>query len=185
MVKIYVCNGFFDGSDSGSGCESVLSLDTIYRFAKTYILQVAITYIFILQQPTFWFCNFLHFYFTTNNLFLLVIVILFNWLMALCIDKNVKNKRSIRKVIFIITILINIVILSYFKYFNLITEMLFNINIIGETHVSDIVLPIGISFYMFQMLSYVIDVYTGKAKSCKSIIDVGLYVPRILLHNMT
>ena len=109
-------------------------------------------------------------------LFLLVIVILFNWLMALCIDKNIKNKRSISKVLFIIAILINIVILSYFKYFNLITEMLFNINIIGESHVSDVVLPIGISFYMFQMLSYVIDVYMGKAKSCKSIIDVGLYV---------
>ena len=103
MVKIYVCNGFFDGSDSGSECGSALYLNTIYRFAKTYILQVAITYIFSLQQPTFWFCNFLHFYFTTNSSIILhkVIVneqvyflnILFCFLIFYIIYRSTKQKK--------------------------------------------------------------------------------------------
>ncbi|MBR6403557.1 MAG: MBOAT family protein [Eubacterium sp.] len=98
--------------------------------------------------------------------FLLMLVILFNWLMAL----------KMTKTIFIFTILSDVFILVYFKYFNLITQTFYEINVLQKTNVTNIVLPIGISFYMFQVLSYVIDVYMGKAEPCRNIIDVGLYV---------
>ena len=105
---------------------------------------------------------------------LLLVVIVFNWLMALWIHDGYKHKRN--KLRFLITILCDILLLAFFKYFNLITKTMFSMGVISKNMVTDIVLPIGISFYMFQVLSYVIDVYMNKAKPCKNIVEVGLYV---------
>ena len=68
----------------------------------------------------------------------------------------------------LVSIIFNLGILAYFKYFNFIVS---NINI-----VSNVVLPIGISFYTFQTMSYTVDVYRGHIKANKNFIDFAMYV---------
>lgn len=71
-------------------------------------------------------------------------------------------------------VICNIGLLSWFKYAGFFAK---NLNLLGlNIPIPDIVLPIGISFYTFQGLSYVLDVYRGNAKSERSIFKVALYI---------
>lgn len=65
--------------------------------------------------------------------------------------------------------------LGFFKYADFIVS---NVNIVFNTNIPllHLPLPIGISFYTFQTMSYTIDIYRGDAKAQKSIIDFGTYV---------
>ena len=94
-------------------------------------------------------------------IFLILISIIVNYIAGIIID-NSKNSIS-KNIFFIITLLIDIGILGYYKYANL----FFGTNI---------PLPIGISFFTFQEMSYVIDVYRGDAKVQKKFINLALYV---------
>lgn len=84
----------------------------------------------------------------------------------------VKNKS---KGIFILTLVFDISILIVFKYVPFLIES-FNTLTHLSIPIPNIVLPIGISFYTFQMLSYVIDVYRGDVKFQKNIIYLGCYI---------
>lgn len=97
-------------------------------------------------------------------------VILVNYLAAILIDRS-KNKN----IILICDILLNLSVLVYFKYFNFI---IYNINRIrGDTFpILNIVMPIGISFFIFQTLSYVFDVYKNEVPVQKNIYKLSLYV---------
>ena len=103
-------------------------------------------------------------------LLLLITVVFIDYIGAILIEKT--NKR---KLFFIITITLNILILIYFKYTGF---FLNNINSIFNTniYVPKIILPIGISFYTFQAMSYVIDVYRKKVKLQKNFFTLLLYV---------
>ena len=109
------------------------------------------------------------------------------------IISNLKAKHKfLRKLTLFITVLLNILNLGYFKYFNMIVAIIeqamtksdtqtFWTNILymrgtGELGFSKVILPIGISFFTFQAMSYVIDVYRNDAKSQKNILNFGLYV---------
>ncbi len=87
-----------------------------------------------------------------------------------------------RKLGLYISITFNISILLYFKYANFISSNLisllegFNMSPEGALNFSNIALPIGISFYTFQTMSYTIDVYRGQVKACKNFIDFATYV---------
>jgi D-alanyl-lipoteichoic acid acyltransferase DltB (MBOAT superfamily) len=73
----------------------------------------------------------------------------------------------------------NLGMLGLFKYLGFFTEIANSlITVLGmnELTVHRLVLPMGISFYTFQTLSYTIDVYRGHTQACKSIVDVALYV---------
>jgi alginate O-acetyltransferase complex protein AlgI len=72
-------------------------------------------------------------------------------------------------------ITVNILLLGYFKYYNF---LLWNINEIFDTsfHFQDLALPIGISFYTFQTLSYTIDVYRNKLAPTRNLLDFALFV---------
>lgn len=91
------------------------------------------------------------------------------------ICKYPKNK----KIFLILSLVINIGILFFFKYSNFFIDNLnnvfsiFNINSINHL---DILLPVGISFYTFQALSYTLDVYRGNVKEEKDFIDYALFV---------
>ena len=100
---------------------------------------------------------------------LMLVEILVAYFGALLIDKY-KSKE-----IFLITIIIHIGLLCVFKYTDL---FIGTINSIFKTNISflNIALPIGISFYTFQILSYVIDVYRGKVKVQKNILKLATYV---------
>ncbi len=95
-----------------------------------------------------------------------------DWFLALLIH-NTKNKQT-KKIFLIITCIINLGLIGIFKYANFVVlnfTNLFNI----ESPALNIVLPIGISFYTFQLLSYVIDVYRGNVKAQPKFHIVLLY----------
>ena len=106
-------------------------------------------------------------------LFLMLAVILINYMGGRFMEKA-DNKR----LILIITIILNISLLFYFKYFNLFISLAEKISKRepGSFGIKEVVLPIGISFYIFQAMSYVIDVYKEKAEVQKNIINFALYV---------
>jgi alginate O-acetyltransferase complex protein AlgI len=85
-----------------------------------------------------------------------------------------------RKWILAISMAMNLAILGFFKYFNFFAQSLHDLlsNMGWQTNIGtlNIVLPVGISFYTFQSMSYTIDVYRGELKACKHIWDFALFV---------
>lgn len=109
---------------------------------------------------------------------LMLVSITLNYWFGIAIDQCINIKYE--KVLLILSIASNLGILLYFKYFNFIVE---NINTVFDGNITSrtIILPIGISFYTFQALSYVIDVYRGKhgnsiVKVQKNYLNLALYV---------
>lgn len=110
-----------------------------------------------------------YFYGEPKYILLMLIEVFFSYFMTLSLEKN-KSKNLLG-----IIISFHIFLLCVFKYFNFIIT---NINSIfgGNISLLNIVLPIGISFYTFQIISYEVDVYRGKVKASKSLIDYMTYV---------
>lgn len=110
---------------------------------------------------------------------LLIASIIFNFFLTIWMEKQLDKSK--KKALFIFIIVIDVLLLILFKYSYFlacgIKNLLevFSINISVEA-VAKIPLPIGISFYTFQILSYVIDVYLGKVKAQKNLINLGLYI---------
>ncbi len=100
---------------------------------------------------------------------LMIIEIVLAYFEAKLIEKY-RNKE-----IFIFSIFIHVLLLCIFKYTNFI---IININSIFKTSITllNIVLPIGISFYTFQIISYLIDVYREKVKAQKNFISLATYI---------
>ena len=96
---------------------------------------------------------------------LLLVSIIVNYIFGLKIDKYKDNKEKDRRIL-IYSIIFNISFLGVFKYSNFLVD---NINILFNTsfNIPTIPLPIGISFYTFQAMSYVIDVYRKRWKGTK------------------
>ncbi|MCR5261014.1 MAG: hypothetical protein K6C94_04175 [Candidatus Gastranaerophilales bacterium] len=107
-------------------------------------------------------------------LFIMLLSVFINWLGAILIDMA-KNIGSLKKFLLFFVVLANLSILFYFKYFNFVIE---NINNLfgGNFDFVKVVLPLGISFYTFQALSYVIDVYRGEVKVQKSLYKTALFI---------
>ena len=86
-----------------------------------------------------------------------------------------REREIIPKVLLLCSIIFNLSMLILFKYLNFFIE---NINLVFGTSLSLIylTLPLGISFYTFQTMSYTIDVYRGKIKAERNIINFGAYV---------
>ena len=107
------------------------------------------------------------------KLVLLMLVSTFiNFISGLLISKfKTKEGQNTKaaKTVLIISIIINIGLLGYFKYSGFIGDIL-------HLQVGDIPLPIGISFYTFQTMSYTIDVYRNDAHAQKNFITFGTYV---------
>lgn len=101
--------------------------------------------------------------------------IMVNWGAGILVEKY-QDQKSMKKWIMVAACVINIGVLVIFKY----TDFLIgNMNMIANRTVVEKVgirLPIGISFYTFQALSYVIDVYKGDTKAEKNPFYVGLYI---------
>ena len=106
--------------------------------------------------------------------FLMMGTIIVDYLLAILIDKN-RHEEGKCKSIFILTIILNVSILGFFKYFGFFVD---NINSIFHLNIpfEGLALPIGISFYTFQVLSYIVDVYLGKVEVQYNIINFAAYV---------
>ncbi len=104
-------------------------------------------------------------------IFLMLLSIIINYFLAILIDRYKNNQ----KILMILAVIFNVSLLFIFKYLNF---FIININDLFNINLSllDVILPIGISFYTFQILSYVIDVYRGKVAVQKNIITLGTYV---------
>lgn len=103
---------------------------------------------------------------------LMVISTLVNYISGLLIGKFKNEDGSNKagaKAVLIVSIIINISLLGYFKYAGFIGNIL-------HLNVGEIPLPIGISFYTFQTMSYTIDVYRNDAHTQKNFITFGTYV---------
>ena len=88
------------------------------------------------------------------------------------------EEESKRRTYLIVTLVINLGILGFFKYYNFFAASLAAILMPLGLNVNTlhIILPVGISFYTFQALSYVIDVYRHKLESCNDFFDFALFV---------
>ena len=112
-----------------------------------------------------------YFYGEPKYVFLMIIEIIIAYIGAILIDKYKNQSKNI----LIITLFIHIFLLIIFKYTDFLIQ---TINDIAKTNINllNIALPIGISFYTFQIISYIIDVYNGKVKVQKNIIKLATYV---------
>jgi D-alanyl-lipoteichoic acid acyltransferase DltB (MBOAT superfamily) len=136
----------------------------------------------------------LFFYFKTSGLF--VILLLFTTLNCFWIGKRIDLTENVRKRKWLVFlgIFLNLFLLAYFKYayfFTSVYNALFHTNIeivnyfalwannfSGSNYfrVDNIILPVGISFYTFQSISYVIDVYRKRIKHLANFFDFGFFV---------
>ena len=106
---------------------------------------------------------------------------LLDWTLALRINAaHERHDRSAAKRGVVISVVANLGILASFKYFNFFVDsaehVLRAVGYDGSTWTLRIILPVGISFYTFQSLSYIIDVYRGDLRASRSLVDFALFV---------
>ena len=108
--------------------------------------------------------------------FLMLFSIIFNYFGGLQIDA-LKQSGDTKKLkfSFIFTVIVNLAILGFFKYYGFVLGTINSI-LPFDIPYKELSLPIGISFYTFQTLSYIIDVYRGTAEVQKNFISFGTYV---------
>ncbi|MBK8399041.1 MAG: MBOAT family protein [Leptospiraceae bacterium] len=120
-----------------------------------------------------------YFYMAWNILFiwLLLFSIVIDYFAAISISRLDKSDKK-RKYYLFISLATNLGFLSYFKYTNFFLGTLNDINFINSFRFVEynIILPVGISFYTFQSMSYTIDVYRNQMEAKKSFLDFALYV---------
>ena len=154
----------------------------------------ALTYKRLFIRNLFLFLVSCFFYYKTSGLFVMLLLFstVTDFYFGRQIDKSQDEGR--RKLFVTLSVCLNLFVLSYFKYAYFFTDAyntifhtdhkVFNylaywgngFHSKGYFSVDEIVLPVGISFYTFQTISYTVDIYRRKLKSLDSILDFGLYV---------
>lgn len=135
----------------------------------------------------------LFFYYKTSGLFVIILLLSTFWDYhlgaAIYKSKSAKQKKWLVG----ISVFLNLSVLSYYKYSYFVVGTInslfgFDFQVIdyvalwtnqfagGNFDIDKILLPVGISFYTFQTISYSVDIYRGKLKPLKSILDFGFYV---------
>lgn len=106
--------------------------------------------------------------------FLMIFSILVNYIFGRLMDKN-RGRQKRMKLLLVLSVVIDLGLLSVFKYTDFIIT---NVNAIfgSSFDLLKIALPIGISFYTFQAMSYTIDVYRDDVRVQKNLIDFGMYI---------
>ena len=106
--------------------------------------------------------------------FIMMFSIVINYALGLLVDREKGNKPH-QRVILTFMVLFNLSLFFVFKYLNFTIR---NLNFLLNDKIpqTNIALPIGISFFTFQAMSYVFDVYRGKGKVQKNLLNVALYI---------
>lgn len=143
-----------------------------------YFLPIVLLFYFIMPSKyknliLLLFSLIFYFYGEQGYVLLLIMSCLLNYIFGIIIEKY-RHKRVSKNLLFL-CIILNLSILFYFKYTNFFIK---NINFVfnKDFNLLNIVLPIGISFFTFQTISYVIDIYNKKIKPAKNFIDFSCYV---------
>ncbi len=155
------------------GDRSVVFSSPIFLFA--FLPALLLVYFFARKELRNWILVaaslFFYAFGEPRTVFLMLLSILVNYAAGLLIEKYSQRK----KMILTLAVLYNLAVLFVFKYLNF-TVNTFNTIFGTNVAVAKIALPIGISFYTFQIMSYVIDVYRGKCEAQKSLLSLALYV---------
>ncbi len=116
-----------------------------------------------------------YFYYKSSGtyFFLLAVVTLSDFTLARLMERT--ERKGARRALLITSLCINLGLLCYFKYTNFFYEMLAPLWG-GQFHALDIFLPVGISFFTFQSLSYTLDVYRGELKALRNPLDYAFFV---------
>lgn len=117
----------------------------------------------------------LYFYYKSSGIYfgLLILSTVVDFLLANMIFRA--GSPAKKKAILVFSLVLNLGLLAYFKYTNFFYSIICDINNQSFTPLS-IFLPVGVSFFTFQSLSYTIDIYRGKLKPVKSILDYAFFV---------
>lgn len=145
----------------------VLGLYFIFpsRKVKNYWILVASLFFYAWGEPVY--------------IVLMLVSIVANWLFALAIGRTRKDQQERNlsaKAILIVSLVFNIAVIGFFKYEGFLAE---NLNLILGSQVIpnlELPLPIGISFYTLQALSYVVDVYRGEVPPQRNVLFLGMYI---------
>jgi len=166
-------------------------------FFWLFFAVVLFGYSFIYNRPKlrslYLFIVSLFFYYKSSGFFfiLLVVNIIINYFIGNAIHKTDKDRK--RTTYLVISVFVNLFILSYFKYTFFFVDAfnsMFGTHIVATNYLAElsnmffgtsfnlskIFLPVGISFFTFQTMSYTIDIYRRKLEPVKNIIDFGFYV---------
>ena len=130
------------------------------RYLKNLILLISSLVFYAWGEPVY--------------IILMLFSIITMFFFAKIIDKNREN-RDLFNILFALAVMICLGSLVFFKYYGFIVinlNMIFSLNL----NTFELPLPIGISFYTFQILSYIVDVYRGKVEVQKKIIPFAMYV---------
>lgn len=99
---------------------------------------------------------------------------------VVALQLNRASVQSTRRALLIVSVVVNLGLLGFFKYFgffaNSFSDLLNGFGIHADTVTLKVVLPVGISFYTFQSLSYTIDVYRRQLSPTSNFVDFALYV---------
>ncbi len=153
------------------------SLSFLIFFAIVYVLYLSVQHkwqnrILLIASYFFYGC------WNWRFLSLIVISTVIDYMVGRKLDASVD--KLVRKKWLFLSMFCNLGILAFFKYFNFFTQSLidflqtFNLNVNFST--LNILLPVGISFYTFQTMSYTIDVYRKELKPCDNFFDFALFV---------
>ncbi len=128
---------------------------------------------FLLLASLFFYC-----YWSTTYVFLLLFTVILDFYIAKGIYKATTQIR--RKQLLLTSVICNLTILGFFKYFNFFAESINGLFSMmgsqGPLPYSHLILPIGISFYTFQSMSYVIDVYRRQSDAHANLLEFAGYV---------
>ncbi|WP_099189074.1 MBOAT family O-acyltransferase [Tepidibacter mesophilus] len=105
---------------------------------------------------------------------IMIVSIICNYVFALLVDRY-RHKKSISKIILVLMCFVNLGLLFFFKYLGFAVRTITQITNF-KIHIPNIALPIGISFFTFQAMSYVVDVYRKNGNVQKNPFYVALYI---------
>ncbi len=153
----------------------------LFNTARFFAMFLVFYVIYISLRKTFYprllyvICFSLFFYYLSSGYFFLLIVIssLFDYV----VTKRMYYAKSelTKKIIVTLSVIINLGLLGYFKYMNFFID---SINTVSESYIEfqKIGLPVGISFFTFQSISYVIEIYRKEIKPTKNYIDYLFFI---------
>lgn len=189
-LKIFLSNIFsFD--------EQYPLLFTQFNFWAFFALVFAVFALFhnkrLLRNGFLFFAS-VFFYYKTSGLFVLILIfdMFLDYFIGILMDRS--QRQGARKFLMVAGVVVNLLVLFYFKYAYFFTDA-YN-TIVGSQHevvnwlaqwandvsgknyfdASRILLPVGISFYTFQNISYLVDVYKRKISHVSNVLDFGFYV---------
>lgn len=142
------------------------SLEFIVFFAVVFALYFIIPYKYrwtMLLAVSYYF----YMYWKMDLVYLILCTTIISYISGIIIENS--DKQSVKRFFLVLTLITSLGVLIFFKYFNFLSETvigIFNIFGAGLNDFSlNLILPVGISFYTFQTLSYVIDIYRGSIKA--------------------